>query len=331
MLSRLLLLLLPLVSLTAFGQILPVQPCRADELEPSLQVSDEPGGLYTITINFRNTSAEPCFMGPPYAGGTRLTLLPGESLHQNIRSSSPAAPALIPCTHRTETSVEMNEYMSSFTLVSPSLLKPLCSRFTVGDHGDYVPGKVRSTVNSGTAPQPGIQWKDDSDALYARERIPLTVIINDAAHQLVRDENSCPKLLLRVRNPRTSDRPPSVRVQEVQNVTCKIGGTVGRPRVVEEFDAGNASKWVDGEYELQVSGWATQDGHYTFVGTFDALRLSLVGGKFIHRKWGQQIRGLGVDLTLDKNAYAFGEDIRDVLAVAPGLSDWDQVAAVLIH
>jgi hypothetical protein len=85
---------------------------------------------------------------------------------------------------------------------------------------------------------------------------------------------------------------------------------------VEEFDASNASKWVDGEYALQVSGWVTREGHYTFVSTPDVLRLSVVDGKFIHRKWGQQIRGLGVDLTLDKDFYALGEDIPLHIAMA---------------
>jgi hypothetical protein len=211
----------------------------------------------------------------------------------------------------------MNEHMSSFTLASPSLMKPLCSRFTVGDHGDYLPGEGGAKGSSAaTTPQPSIQWKNDPDAVYTRERIPLRVVINDSAHQLASDENSCPKLLVRVRNPRTSYRPPSVRVQEVQSVNCKIDGSAGRAHVVEEFDASNASKWVDGEYALQVSGWVTRDGHYTFVDTADALRLSVVGGKFIRRKWGQQIRGLGVDLTLDKDSYALGEDIPLHIAMA---------------
>jgi len=316
MLSRLL-LLLPLISpLIAFAQPLPVQPCRADELEPSLQVSDEPGRVYTITISFRNTSVEPCFMGPPYAGGTRLTLQPGESLHQNIKSSSPAAPVIVPCTHRTETSVEMSEYMSSFTLASPSLLKPVCSRFTVGDHGDYLPGAVGAGVIGGTTPQPHIQWKNDPDARYTRERIRLRVAINDSAHQLVNDENSCPRLLLQVRGPRDAGRPTSVRVEEIQDVTCKVDGSAGRTQVVEEFDAANLSKWVDGEYALKASGWVTRDGHDTFVNTADVLRLSVVGGKFIHRLWGPQVHGLGVDLTLGKDAYALGEDIPLHIAMA---------------
>jgi len=324
LLSRLLLLLLLVVlAPAAFGQTHPVQPCRADELEPSLQIADEPGGVYTITINFRNTSVEPCFMGPPYAGGTRLTLLPGESLHQNIKSSSPAhdagwgfAPVIIPCTHRTEISVQVNESSSTFTLVSPSLLKPLCSRFTVRDHGDYLPGAVGAGVIAGTTPQPGIEWQNDPEDHFTRERIPLRLVINDFAHQLVRDENSCPRLLVQVRNLRTADRPPSVRVQEIQSVTCEIGGKAARTQVVEEFDAANASKWVDGEYALQASGWVTLDGHYNFVNTADVLRLSVVGGKFIHRKWGRQLHGLGVDLTLDKDAYALGEDIPLHIAMA---------------
>lgn len=311
MLSRLLLLLLPFVlALAAFGQALPVQPCRADELDPSLQVTDEPGGQYTITISFRNTSVEPCFMGPPYAGGTRLTLQPGGSLHQNLKSSTPGVGGITSCTHRTETSVGMNEYMSSFTLASPSLLKPLCSRFTVGDHGDYLPdGGGAEVSGAATTLEPSIRWKNDPDARYTRERIPLRVIINDSAHQLASDEDSCPRLLVRVRN-------TSVRVQEVQNVTCKIDGSAGSGTIVEEFDASNVSKWVDGEYTLQVSGWVTREGHYTFVSTADALRLSVVGGKFIHRKWGRQVRGLGVDLTLDKDAYPLGEDIPLHIAMA---------------
>jgi len=314
MTSRLLLLLPLVLTLTAFGKTLPVQPCRADELAPSLQVADEPGGLYTITINFRNTSLEPCFMGPPYAGGTRLTLPPGGSLHQDIKSSTSGAAGIASCPHRAEISVEMNEWMSSFTLASPSLVTPLCSRWTVGGRGDYLPGESVTEVNgTGTT---SIQWKNDPDARYAPERIPLSVVINDAEHQLASGENSCPRLLVRVSNPRTTDRPPSVRVQEVQNGTCKMDGSTGRPRVVEEFDTSNASKWLDGEYALQVSGWVTRDGHYTFVDTADTLRLSVVGGKFIHRRWGQQNRGLGVDLTLDKDRYALGEDIPLHIAMA---------------
>jgi hypothetical protein len=108
------------------------------------------------------------------------------------------------------------------------------------------------------------------------------------------------------------------RVDEVKAVTCKIEQLAsGRgSRIVADLDASYASKWDDDEYAVDIGALEKLKNQYVLISAATTVRPSVVGGKFIHRRWGPFEKGVAVDLTLDKGVYELGSDIPMHIAMA---------------
>ena len=323
-------------------QSLPVQPCPATALDATFQAADGPDHSYTLAINLRNISAETCFVNSQ-AGGTgispnpgpdgtqvricyyceagqqkplaaRITLVPGDSVHQ-IRSwkTTPTdAPAR--CVTATEMTWDYSyEWRSYVRLSSRSLLKPICSPLMTTD---YAVGQL-SPETAESSYKPLIQWDNDEDTRYSREHVPLRMRVEDPGHVLLLDERSCPRIFARIPLMTDSSASPTriTHVDEIQNATCKVkpGDGRGKPSVfVMDFDASYALKQAHGnygEYTFDVSCLTKSKGRYSLAGTTKDFHLSMMDDKLIQRNWGPAVEGIAVSLTLDKDVYEVGGDI----------------------
>jgi hypothetical protein len=346
------------VLLTLSGTLLAqspyVPPCPAAALDATFQAVDSPDHTYTLAINLRNISVEMCFVDTDYQGAgvstdrpggqlpfgichyceqgsqrpsvMQINLAPGESVHQT-RSwrTAPVDPAK-KCVSPTQMSWGIRYgFHSYFRLFSPSLLKPICSELVTTD---YVSGQFLSEDIPWLAPgwrAPVIHWANDGNVSYSREHIPLRVSVDDPDRVLSRDEHSCPRLFVRVRDVNASRDPYRVtRVDEV-HVACQ---EVPAGALAIDFDAGYAFNQSDeaGEYTLDVSSIAESEGHYHLVNTTDRLQLSMVGGKFIRRNWNQTVDGVAVSLTLDSDVY----DVRGMVPLHIALENFDSRKTIAV-
>lgn len=341
------LLLLPVLAfcMPGFADV-GVQPCGFDSLEATFEANDGPGNSYVIALNLRNTSPVACTVGthpgaagmPIAADGTvvkicyyceegaqkpssnRITLAPGESAHEERswvlpRKDTPN------CYHPANMRWDQRYVLdNSYTLTSPSLLRPICSELWITD---YLPGQFLSDTVPGSEPGsrlPSIQWSNEVNESYPRDHIPFRVRVEDPSGLLSRDENSCPRLFVRFRE----DTPPDVqsrfvRVDEIQNVACKIKGS---GHFVMEFDASYAlnrnnieKDRKNGEFTFDVSSLVELKGRHLLTGTTPPLQLSMVNGNFIPRNWDSLTEGVGVSLTLDRNTFELGQQIPLHIAV----------------
>jgi hypothetical protein len=337
-----------ILSVTMLAQSLPIQPCPSDALDATFQAADGPDHGYTLAINLRNISGEPCSVdthpggsGVPYKapdGSTvkicwyryyceegaqepttgRIALAPGESVHQTrswrTTPTDDAAQCVSPPEMRWD---DKGQYIGfgEYWLSSRSLLKPICSPMTITN---YVSGHFLSETAAGVltgSRLPVIHWANHEDTPKSREQIPLSVTVEDPAHLVSLDEHSCPRLFVRVRDatPSRVVFSRSTRVVEVGTVSCKVefGGESGR-RFALGFDAGPAFGQADenkGEYAVDVSSLAEYSGQHLLVGATNALHMTVVNGRFMRRNWGSQVEGAAVSLNLDSDVYTVGDDI----------------------
>jgi hypothetical protein len=342
------LLLIPVFLLSGQGFADPVvQPCGFDSLEATFQATDGPGNSYTIAMNLRNISPMACTVGthPGGAGmpiapdGTsvkicyyceegaqepannRITLAPGESTYE-ARSWRTLPSQDTPKCYSPVNMAWDKLYVldNSYWFTSPSLLKPICSPLSITD---YLPGQFLSETVSSLASDsraPSIQLANDDNESYSRDHIPFRVRVEDPSHLLSPDDRSCPRLFVRFREATPpSEQSRMVRVDEVQNVECKIEA---RNRFVMEFDASYALKRNDGqndrkngEFTFDVSSLADLRGRHLLVGTTPGLQLSMLNGNIIPRNWGPLVEGVGVSLTLDSGTFELGTEIPLHIAV----------------
>jgi len=330
-----------LASVTLLAQPLPVQPCPFDALDSTFQAIDGPDHNYTLALNLRNISGETCWMGT-YPGGTgmapdpapdstwvkicyrscdqdeqgasdaRITLAPGEWVHQTRRWKTSPAGGTAKCVSLTDMNWDKTvDFNSSYWLFSRSLLKPICSPMWTSD---YSPGQFLMDTVVSLAPSsrvPALKWANDEGTSYTREHIPLRVTVEDPSHLLSLDERSCPRLFVRVRDATPSQgMSRTTRVDEVRDVTCKIESA---KRFTMDLDASYALTRKNdagkGEYTVEASALAEIKGRHLLVGVTSGLRLSMVDGKFIRRNWGPPVEGVAVSLSLDKDLYDLGNDI----------------------
>ena len=337
-----------ILSATMLAQSLPIQPCPSDALDATFQAADGPDNGYALAINLRNISGEPCSVdthpgasGIPYKtpdGSTvkicwyryyceegaqqpttgRITLASGESVHQTRSWRTTPADGAAQCVSPPEMRWDdKGQYLGygEYWLSSRSLLKPICSPMTITN---YVSGQFLSETAAGVltgSRLPVIHWANHEDTPKSREHIPLSVTVEDPAHVLSLDGHSCPRLIVRVRDATPSRGVSrSTRAVEVRTASCKVEseGDSGT-RFILGFDASPAfgqDHEDNAEYTVDVSSLAEYKGQHILLPARDSLHISMVNGRFIRRNWGPLVEGVAVSLTLDKDTYELGSEIR---------------------
>jgi len=146
----------------------------------------------------------------------------------------------------------------------------------------------------------------------------LRVLGTEPNHETLSKEDSCPTLYLRQRSP-----DGATRIDEVKPLAFKgcsrtvLGHEPGDWQSGFDLDSGANSKWEGvGEHEFEVfqlSG-SRDEAKIHFVSS-NILRVQIADPTAIQRQWGQRVKGIAADITLDKDTYRVGEDVPLHLAI----------------
>lgn len=332
--------------------------CTIADFDTSLSFANESSNYYAIIVSKRNISNHDCVFDAPMYGPTfypdrvpgdrpfalcydcenrlpngqyplipSLTLHSGHTVQQTFRwkTSSPSE----------ATRCLQPQWMSGpAVLVAPSLIKQICSdievsRFSLTPTSDHT---ATETHIKGVPSVHGFKLSSDKDTYYAGEGFSLRVLRTAASDQPPTKPDSCPSLYLRERSPNGA-----TRIDEVQPLAFKgcpqapLNHEPGDWHSGFELDSGASSRWEGtgghGFEVFQLAG-STDDGQIRFV-TSNALTLQIADPTLIQRRW-QHTKGIGADITLDKDTYRVGEDVPLHLAIQDFDADvplytWDPI------
>jgi hypothetical protein len=308
----------------------PIAACAATDLDTDFQFMDEPGDVTRLTLSVRNTSKTPCLLGRPHypyfvdqsqsnrkqvdycdrckepiPGGeppsdAAIKLEPNDAAHETLRWRTATAKDSPACIRTSSISVSSEDMKHAFLLVTPSLIRPVCSPVDVVG---YLPGLSASptteTTQSSRSQTGSLQLSASRPIYYQDERFKL-----HAEMQLGTAKpgaaTQCPTFFLRESSP-----DGNTRIDEIdpRNLNCYESQNV----IKADFDAGALSRWGGvGDHLFQVL--VLQPGAVTFAES-NRLTIPVRDEALIPRVWGPIQQGVHVSLTLDKLTYFLGEDI----------------------
>ncbi|MGA7929088.1 MAG: hypothetical protein WCA20_24195, partial [Candidatus Sulfotelmatobacter sp.] len=317
--------------------------CTIADFDTNLSFANEPNKYYAIIVNKRNISSHPCAFDAPmygptfypdrvsgdrpfalcYDGENRLangqyplvrpvSLAPGQIVRQEFRWKTSPPSEAIRCLQP--------KWMSGpAMLVAPSLIKQICSdievsRFTLVPNSDSAATEAQA---NGVPRVRELKLSSDKGTYYAREGFSLRVVRTENSVQTPAKPDRCPVLYLRERSPNGA-----TRIDEVHPLAFKgcsgsaLGYESGDWESGFEVDSGANSRWEGmGEHVFAVSQLAgsTDDSQIRFLSSND-LRVQIADPSLIQRRW-ERAKGVGADITLDKDTYGLGEDVPLHLAI----------------
>lgn len=323
--------------------------CTAADFDTELKFANGPADYYTIIVEKHNISDHPCLFdgsvyGPsfvpdrveghaPYGicyfcderlpdGQTPLVppiaAKPGQVARQTFRwrTESSNQPCLQP------------EWMSgpAVVVVGSSLLKRVCSdvevsRFTIIELG--------SATRSEQAH--ALRLSSQKNTYYLGELFSLRVTAAEPKPKLEAKEGTCPTLYLRQRSP-----DGSTRIDEVRPLAFKgcgppaLGHQLGDWTSGFDLSSGANSRWEGiGEHIMEAFEMAgsADEAEVRFLSS-NVLSIRIADPAAIARKWQSRVKGIAVDITLDKDTFELDEDVPLHLAIAdldaePQLFSWD--------
>jgi hypothetical protein len=317
--------------------------CTEADFDTSVQFLNGPGEQFALVIQKRNLANHACvFDGPTYGPSlvpdriegqkpislcyfcedrlpngqipvrSPITVEPGRVALQTFRWKTKTADESIPC-------LNLKWMAGPILLVTPSLLKPVCSDIDVSRFTLEADSNSEATRNpTPLASAPAFELSAERGLYYTGEffSLKLTPIAGTAA--IVPNPENCPMFYLRERSPDGATRIDEVK--PMTSVGCKTFMPGRHPINSEssfEIDSGANSRWMGvGGHALQV--WqltgSADDPRIQFI-TSNMLQLDVADPAGIARKWGPKIKGIGVDVTLDKETYRLGENIPLHMAV----------------
>ena len=318
----------------------PTRKCTRADFDAYLQFLIGPGDYYTIIIKAPNISPDTCVFdglilslpmfvpdrvstnppftlcqdcGPPLPAGAHplmapATISPGQVVQQTIRWKT-APPDGVTCLQP--------QWMSgSVSIVAPSLLKEVCSNIEV-THFSVLDAPISGqAMGEGQAQR--FELTSTKSAYSQGEGFSLRVSDASLGAANSTKEETCPRLYLRQRSP-----DGATRIDELEPLAFK-----GCPKPVLGHDrsdwksgfdlsSGANSRWRGfGEHTMQVFQLAgsVDDPELRFLSS-NILRVQIADAAKIPRKWGPRVKGVGVDITLDKDTFRIGEDIPLHLAI----------------
>lgn len=328
------LLLMATLSASVFATPLPVQAspaCRMWDLDITLDIGDGPVYSYTLAVNFRNVSPHPCTLNrfadePSFffqdevpaslftrcvsshecatsrasVEGPGVTLEPGTVGHQEYSWKTRPGVADGPCITPWGMDNTVNQDRPHFRAMSSALFRRICSPIIAGA---YMPGSFRPDHRpdgGDTQPLPLIHFVATAEKYYDGERIPFRAAIEDPGQTLSRQPNSCPVVLVRVRQPLGW-----ITFDELRQRPCKIEPGKGIT-VNGELAGGHLAV---GAHDLALLAVALSPAHQLKLVQSPEFRMQIDDPATIERKWSPQARGIAVSLMLDRNNYELGQDV----------------------
>jgi hypothetical protein len=331
--------------------------CTARDFDANVDFRNGPSDYFTVVVDKRNISDHPCiFDGPRYgpsfvpdrvqgdppvklcyeceekpangqhAAKLPLTLEPGQVARQTFRWKTRPASEDIRC-------LSFDWMSDPVLLVTPSLFKRICSEVQVSGFsllevaGDASTGQIGDSKEA-----PVFELTSDKSKYYQGENITVQVARTPGNPGTATEAKGCSKLYLRERSPDGGTRVDEAKSLALRRCEAPISGHESGSGAGFELDSGANSRWGGtGEHAieiLQLLGSA-DDAELHFASS-NILRIQVVDSAAIERKWGPQVKGIAADITLDKETFHVGEDVRLHLAIedfdAEGtIYSWDPV------
>lgn len=249
-----------------------------------------------------------------YRGYDPMVLNPGDFAHQTYQWKTVAPNETIKC-------LQLNGLFAPVLVAGPALLKPVCSEIAISR---TYPGVFVVPAQEGQTPPDESQGSElltlsSSKARYYQdEMFSLHVGLASPPVQLPSGEE-CPVLFLRERSPDGGTRLDAVHPSGFK--TCKSFWLSGNRNADWqsgfEVDSGVSSRWAglgEHSFELLLPVNSSRNGTTQFVHS-NKLIVQIDDSALITRKWNGKSKGVGVDVTLDKDAYQLGEDVPLHIAV----------------
>ncbi|HUE01083.1 MAG TPA: hypothetical protein VMR62_16035 [Bryobacteraceae bacterium] len=306
--------------------------CDAPDFDAGVQFRNGPGDFFTVVIDNRNLSSHSCvFDGPMYGPSPvpdrieghppfglcyycenglpntasprvpPLTVLPGQAARQTFSWRTKPADETGGCLQL--------KWMSGPVLLNvPSLLPKVCSDIDVS-------GFSLAATPDGE-PTPAFELTSDRSTYYEAERFSVGIALIRPGPPLS-IENGCPVLYMRQRSPDGETRIDEVQPLAFNGCPTILGHQPGDWHSGFELDSGASARWMGlGEHVLQVLQLVSSphDSQIRFA-TSNILRIQLADASAIPRKWGPRVKGIAADITLDKETFRIGENVRLHLAV----------------
>jgi hypothetical protein len=329
------------VTIPSTGQM--VRVCKLGDLDSNVGfISTET--YFIVAFNLKNISESPCVpqpnVGPwfdtaqepqvkPFGlcldcedrlpnGTYRLhdpvVLNPGEVAHQTLRWNTVAPTGAVKC-------LQLHALFGPVLVVAPTLLKQVCSEIAVSRTyaGAFVPPAMEDQVPADETRAGEIfVLSSSAPRYYQDEMFALHVGLANPGSEPPSGEE-CPTLFLRERSPDGSTRFDQVAPMGFK--TCKAY-SYGSNRNADwqtgfEVGSGARGRWTgigEHSFELFQPVGSSRDGRIQFVHS-NELTVQIDDPALIPRKWLGKAKGVGVDVTLDKDVYRLGEDVPLHIAV----------------
>ena len=355
------LFILPLPSFAQAGLNLSgASNCTVADFDANVEFRNGPSDYYTVVVDKRNISDHPCvFDGPMYgpsfvpdraatgeppvklcyeceekpangqhAGKVPLTLEPGAVARETFRWKTRPASAGARC-------LSFDWMADPVLLVTPSLFKRICSEVEVSGFSLLEVAGDASTENqmSEGREAPVFELTSDKNSYYLGESFGLHAARTQANHGAALEPQGCAKLYLRERSPDGATRIDEVKPVALSGCETPIPGDESGSRGAGfELNSGANSRWDGvGEHTFEVLQLVSSadDATLHFVSS-NVLRIRILDPAAIERKWGPRVKGIGADITLDKDTFRVGEDVRlhpavEDFAAEGTIYSWDPV------
>ena len=316
--------------------------CTIADFDTNLNFANEPSSYYAIIVDKRNVSNHDCVFDAPMYGpsfvpdrvsGDRpfalcydcenrlpngqhrhiapLTLHPGQVVRQEFRWKTSPPSEATRC-------LQPNWMSGPVLLVAPSVIKQICADIEVSRFS-LVPSDsaARESESKAVPLVPELKLSSDKGMYYAREGFSLRVVGTEHSDQSLTKQDTCPTLYLRERSP-----DGATRIDEIQPLAFKgcarsvLGHAPGDWQSGFDLDSGANSRWEGtGQHEFEVFqlDGSTDETQIRFVSS-NILLLQIADPSLIPRRW-ERAKGIGADITLDKDTYRLGEDVPLHLAI----------------
>lgn len=315
--------------------------CTVADFDTEVEFLNGPGDTFALVVRMRNVSPHACvFDGPEYGPSIApdrvdgekpfglcyfceershhpqaampppITVAPGEAALQTFRWKTVAADSSVHC-------VTPKWISGPVLLVTPSLLKPVCSPVDVS-HFTLKTSEVSADATP-NAQRAAFELTTERNRYYTGESFSLKLAPVEAGPGIVPNPKSCPTFYLRERSPNGATRIDEV--QPITSVGCKSFIPGRRPINSEssfEIESGANSRWMGvGEHTLRILQLAgsADDSRIEFISS-NVLHLAIADPVTMARKWGTKVKGIAADVTLEKDTYRTGENVPLHMAVA---------------
>jgi len=317
------------------------------DFESQVHFLNGPGDYYATVADSRDISDHACTFDGPYYGSNcvsgqvradqpeslnyeckwtdhQLILYPGQVVRQGVRWRT--TPSFFTGWSFTLSSGSVSCSQPMFggahgvAVMAPTLIKRECSIPEISPFYLVIPPDGSSGAGQATDTDQTLMFvlTSDRNQYDGGERFSVHLSLVQPASEALVQHASCPTLYIRHRSP-----DGAIRIDEAHPMAFK-----GCPMVVPghqpgdwqsgfELDSGANSRWSGfGEHSFQVLQLVgSLDDPKLHFATSNVLRIQVDDPSLIPRKWGQRVRGIGVDITLDKDTFLVGEDVPLHLAV----------------